>query len=78
VGMQDEVKKVVDEILNPALQFHGGGVELVDVDETDGVVRVRLVGACHGCAGAALTLSGFVERELKKRVEGVKKVEAVF
>jgi len=48
VGMQDEVKKVVDEVLNPALQFHGGGVELVDVDEADGVVRVRLVGACHG------------------------------
>jgi len=46
--MQDEVKKVVDDVLNPALQFHGGGVELVDVDETEGVVRVRLVGACHG------------------------------
>ena len=48
VGLRDEVQKVVDEILNPALGMHGGGVEVVDVDENEGVVTVRMIGACHG------------------------------
>ena len=46
--MREEVKKVIEELLDPALRLHGGGVELVDVDEAEGVVKVRLLGACHG------------------------------
>lgn len=46
--LREEVQKVVDEVLNPALRMHGGGVEVVDVDDNEGVVKVRLIGACHG------------------------------
>jgi len=65
------IKKVVNEI-RPMLQADGGDVELVDFK--DGVVSVRLKGACHGCPMAAQTLKNGVEAMLKERVKGVKKV----
>ena len=42
------MEKVLNEVIDPALRNHGGGVELVNVREEDGVVEVRLIGACHG------------------------------
>jgi len=53
----------------------GGDVELVGVK--DGVVKVKLKGACHGCPMAQLTMQHGIEQTLKKEVEGVKKVENV-
>ncbi len=53
----------------------GGDVELVDVE--DGVVKVRLTGACAGCPMSQMTLKWGVENYLKKKVPGVKSVEAV-
>jgi len=73
------VKEQVEEALNdirPQLQADGGDIELVEVTE-DGVVKVRLVGACSGCPGAAMTLQLGVERVVKERVPEVKAVEAV-
>jgi Fe-S cluster biogenesis protein NfuA len=73
------VKEQVEEALNdirPQLQADGGDIELVAVTE-DGVVKVRLVGACSGCPGAAMTLQLGVERVVKARVPEVKAVEAV-
>lgn len=67
----NEVKKVIDEI-RPMLQNDGGDIELINVK--DGVVNVRLKGACHGCPMAAQTLKHGVEAMLKERVKGVKKV----
>jgi Fe-S cluster biogenesis protein NfuA len=69
------VKKVVDEI-RPALQDHGGDIELVGVD-LDNTVRVKLQGACSGCPGAAMTMKMGVERILKQKVPQVKAVKAV-
>lgn len=63
------------ELIRPNLQADGGDVELVDV--TDGVVKVRLQGACHGCPMAAMTLQMGIERILKKEVPEVTKVEKV-
>jgi len=74
--MKDEIKKVLDE-LRPALQADGGDVELVDVDEKTGVVKVKLVGACHHCPMAAMTLEQGIARVLKAKVSGVKEVVAV-
>ena len=54
----------------------GGDIELVDVNN-EGVVFVRLVGACHGCPGSTMTLQMGVERILKEQVPEVKSVEAV-
>jgi Fe-S cluster biogenesis protein NfuA len=74
--MRDEIKKVLDEV-RPALQADGGDVELVGVDEKSGVVKVKLVGACHHCPMAAMTLEQGIARVLKGKVKGVKEVVAV-
>ena len=70
-------KKVQEtiELIRPALQADGGDVELVDV--VDGVVQLRLTGACHGCPCAAETLHRGIERYLKERVPEVLRVESV-
>ena len=74
--MTDQVRGIVDQI-RPLLQADGGDIELVNVDEDDGVVSVRLQGACRGCPSAAITLKMGVERLLKEKVPEVTKVLAV-
>ena len=61
------------EAIRPSLQADGGDIELVEVTD-DGVVKVQLQGACHGCPMSQITLSQGVERVLKDRVEGVTSV----
>ncbi|NLG18694.1 MAG: NifU family protein [Fibrobacter sp.] len=73
--MKEQVEKVIQEI-RPNLQADGGDIELVEVTE-DGIVKVRLRGACSGCPGAAMTLKMGVERILKSRIPEVKGVENV-
>lgn len=72
--MQEKVEAVLDQI-RPALLADGGDVQLVDVKE--GVVTVRLIGACGGCAMATMTLRHGIERMLKEQVPEVKEVVAV-
>jgi Fe-S cluster biogenesis protein NfuA len=72
--MREDVEKALVEV-RPALQADGGDLELVDV--VDGVVKVRLKGACAGCAFSQMTLTNGVERLLKERVPGVERVENV-
>jgi Fe-S cluster biogenesis protein NfuA len=73
--MKEEVQKVIDRI-RPSLQADGGDVELIDVGD-DGVVKVRLVGACHGCPMAQMTLKNGIEKVLKQEVPAVKSVVSV-
>ena len=73
--MKTKVQSVIEEI-RPNLQADGGDIELVDVT-ADGVVKVRLKGACHGCPGAAMTLKMGVERLLKSKIPGITAVENV-
>ena len=73
--MKERVQAALD-IIRPALQADGGDVELVDVSE-DGVVKVKLVGACRGCPMSQLTLANGVERVLKEQVPEVTRVEPV-
>jgi len=71
------MKKKIEEALGhirPVLQLDGGDVELIDVN--DGVVKLRLTGACGGCAMANITLRNAVERILREEVPGVKEVIA--
>ena len=73
-----KVKEKVEEVLREigqALRMDGGDIELVDIE--DNVVKVKLKGACAGCPFSQMTIKNFVERELKKSVPEVKKVEAV-
>ena len=72
--MREEIAKALEEV-RPHLQVDGGDVELVDVE--DGIVKVRLTGACAGCPMSQMTLKWGVENYLKKKVPSVKSVEAV-
>jgi Fe-S cluster biogenesis protein NfuA len=73
--MEAAIVEAIDAI-RPALQMDGGDIELVGVNE-EGVVQVKLSGACDSCSISWLTLKGGVERILKERVPGVTSVEAV-
>ncbi len=72
--MKEQVEEVL-ETLRPMLIADGGNVELVDVD--DGVVKVRLVGACSSCSSSLMTLKMGIERALKKAIPLVRCVEQV-
>ncbi|MCL6629068.1 MAG: NifU family protein [Armatimonadetes bacterium] len=74
--MREKVEEVLGEI-RPSLQADGGDIELVDVDEQTGVVKVRLQGACAGCPMAQMTLQMGVERILKSKIPEVTRVENV-
>ena len=71
--MREKVEEVLDRI-RPALVADGGNVELVDV--SDGVVTVKLSGACAGCPMSTLTLKMGIERILKQDIPEVKEVVA--
>ncbi len=73
--MREKVQAALDKV-RPTLQADGGDVELVDVTP-QGIVQVRLTGACHGCPMSQMTLRGGIERILRKEVPGTKGVEAV-
>lgn len=69
--MKEQVQQVLDKI-RPGLQADGGDVELIDVE--DGVVTVKLVGACAGCPMSQMTLTNYVERLLKQEIPEVERV----
>jgi Fe-S cluster biogenesis protein NfuA len=74
----EDMKKLVEQALakiRPMLQRDGGDIELVEV--TDGIVKVRLTGACKGCPMSQMTLKQGVEKMLLKEVPGLKQVQAV-
>ena len=73
--MKEDVQKAID-MVRPSLQADGGYVELVDVSD-DGVVKLRLTGACHGCPMAQMTLKSGIEKVIKSKVPAVKEVVAV-
>ncbi len=73
--MRDQVEAVLDEV-RPAMLADGGNVELVDVS-ADGVVSVRLVGACSSCPMSTVTLKLGIERALMEKLPAVKEVVQV-
>ena len=73
--MLNEVKEVL-ETIRPALQADGGDVELIEVTD-DGIVKVKLVGACGHCPMSTMTLKMGIEKTLMEKVPGVKEVVQV-
>jgi Fe-S cluster biogenesis protein NfuA len=73
--MKEQVETVLNKI-KPSLQADGGDVELVEVTE-DGVIKVRLKGACGSCPMSQMTLKMGIERLIKKEIPSVKEVIAV-
>ena len=72
--MKERVEAVINRI-RPAVQMDGGDIQLVDV--TDGVVKVRLVGACVGCPSSMMTLKMGIERAIRAQVPEIVSVESV-
>ena len=72
--MRDKVEAILNQI-RPGLQADGGDVQLVDVSE--GVVTLRLTGACSGCPMATITLRRGIEQVLREQVPEVKEVVAI-
>lgn len=75
--MREKVKEVLDKNIRPILRADGGDVELVEVDEKDGLVEVRLTGACVGCPFSQMTKVGLVEKALKDNIPEIKSVVMV-
>jgi Fe-S cluster biogenesis protein NfuA len=73
--MKEEVRKAI-ELIRPGLQADGGDVELVDVS-SDGVVKVKLTGACQGCPMSQMTLKMGIEKVIKSKVPDIKEVVSV-
>jgi Fe-S cluster biogenesis protein NfuA len=70
-SMKVEVESTLEKI-REGLRVDGGDVQLVDI--VDGIVKVKLQGHCAGCPFSQMTLKNFIEKELKKNVQGVKGV----
>lgn len=73
--LKEKVEQALSKV-RPSLQADGGDVELVDVDQ-DGVVKLRLQGACAGCPMSQMTLKMGIEKILKQNVPEVNRVESV-
>lgn len=73
--LYDRVDKALDEI-RPYIHSHSGDVNIVDVSE-EGVVKLQMVGACHGCPMSMLTLRLGIERILMDKVEGVTSIVSI-
>jgi len=72
--MKEKVEKALEEI-RPSLQADGGDIQLIDIEE--GVVKVRLSGACSGCPMSSMTMKFGVETAIKEMVPEVKEVITV-
>jgi Fe-S cluster biogenesis protein NfuA len=72
--LRERVEKVLD-VIRPYVQGDGGDIELIDV--SDGIVQVRLAGACVGCMHSMMTLQAGIERMLKQEIPEIRVVEAV-
>ena len=74
--MEARIEEVL-EAIRPALQADGGDLEFLGFNESDGIVELRLLGACESCPISMMTLKEGIERRLKSSVPGVTEVQAV-
>lgn len=72
--MREKVEQVLEKV-RPSLQADGGNVELVDVTD-DGIVKVKLTGACQGCPMSQMTLKMGIEQALKESIPEIKEVQS--
>jgi Fe-S cluster biogenesis protein NfuA len=71
--LKERVSVIIDKV-KPALEADGGGIELVDILEDEGVVLVNLTGACHGCPMSTMTIKGYVEQTIREEIPEIKEV----
>ncbi len=75
--IREKVEELMDKKIKPTIQMDGGDINLVDVDESTGVVKVQLAGACVGCALSSVTLTLGVERELLENIPEFSHLEVI-
>jgi len=73
---RERIEEILDSV-RPAIRADGGDIELVGFDERDGIVRIRMVGACYACPMSMLTLKAGIEQRLRMQVPEVRAVESV-
>ena len=71
--LKEKVDKIIEEI-RPALQADGGGIDLIEVLETEQAVVVELTGACKGCPMSTYTIKNFVEKKILEAIPEIKEV----
>ncbi len=76
MSAREKIEEVLEGI-RPALHADGGDVELIDFDESEGLVQLRLIGACGSCPISMMTLRHGIERRLVSNVPEVKAVQAL-
>jgi Fe-S cluster biogenesis protein NfuA len=74
--MLDKIEEVLN-VIRPTLERDGGGIEVVEFNEPDGVLKVKFQGACVGCPMSTVTLKMVVESVLKEEIPTIKQVVAV-
>ncbi len=74
MGLKEKVEEIIEKEIRPALARDGGNIAVVDVNEENGEVQVKLLGACFGCPMSQITLTMFVEQQLRSRIPEIKKV----
>ena len=75
-GLKERVESVLERI-RPALAMDGGSVELVNINEEEGIATLHLLGSCHGCPSSSVTLLYGIENEIKAEVPEIKEVVSV-
>ena len=75
--MRSKVEEILEKLIRPGLRMDGGEIEVVDVEESTGMVKVRMLGSCVGCPVSTMTLQMGVERALMEGVPGFKRLIAV-
>lgn len=76
MSIVDQIEDTLD-VIRPALREDGGDVELVGFDDEEGVVHLRLVGACSECPISTITVKQGIERRIKSLIPEVREVQAV-
>lgn len=75
--LKQKIEKILEENVRPMVARHAGGIELIDVDEATGIVKIRFQGTCVGCPLSTITLKAGVESELMDAIPEVRQVVAV-
>jgi len=76
MNILDRIEQTLDT-MRPYIASHKGHVEVVDFDEQDGVLLLRMGGTCHGCSASSVTLKQGIESRLREQVPEVRQVESV-
>ncbi len=74
--MEAKVKQVLEKI-RPMIQADGGDIEFVNLDEKEGIVKIRFKGACVGCPMSTVTLHAGIAHQLRQEIPEIKEVEAI-